>query len=378
MTGKRLKDYLSLLIALQNNPFGTTDELSDESDISKPTVIKRLRVLQGAEPIVPETSPKKYFTVEPILDYSTLGLEPVDILAETKTLDGVKALEQIALAHPYTVYRSRCFGSPNGILLQFRTPLDTRKKIEELFESLWDRDILLNYQILPTNNSIVRYTSMQLKGWDANDARWEFDWKTWFNSPTKKTLEPLPESEPGKSLEWMTKNDLHIIRELMIDTRRKNTEIIDELESRGISFTPQTFGRHLQIIKDECIRGYRVVIAPEPFDVLNNILVIGKSEQSHLEKLVAKTQFRDFPFESTIRIADENLFWFVRLNQHHISPFLNGLFDTLKETKICFLDYEHSYLYNIWPDAFDEDKKEWRADDAFLLDRVLSSLKNLH
>ncbi|MBD3404960.1 MAG: hypothetical protein GF411_02355 [Candidatus Lokiarchaeota archaeon] len=367
-----MKDYLSLLIAIQNNPFGTTDELSSESDISKPTVIKRLRVLQGEKRLIPEEDPKKYFSVKPILNYSALGLEPVDILAETSDLQSTEILENVAYEHPYTAYRSRCFGNPNGVLFQFRTPAGTSNLIQELFEILWNRGTISGYHILPVKDSILRYTSMQLTGWNENDSRWEFDWKRWFKASTRKRVESHKTST--SVLETLTKDDLHILRELMVDSRRKNLEIIEQLAQRGVDFTPQTYSRHQQMIKDQCTLGFRVAIDPEPFDVLTNLLVIGTADSEYLQELVAKTQFIPFPFESTIRISNNHLFWYIRLNQDHVSPLLNGLFEKIENMRVCFLDYRNSFLYNIWPDAFDEEEKEWRVDRAFMIDRVTDSL----
>ena len=93
-------DYLSLLIAVQENPLGTIDELAKRVGISKPTATKRLEILHGRN---------KYFIVNPLLDYHNLGLEAVDLLVDVSDHEGILLLEKTATSHPYTAYRGRCY-----------------------------------------------------------------------------------------------------------------------------------------------------------------------------------------------------------------------------------------------------------------------------
>lgn len=371
---KKIHDYLSLLIAIQGNPFGTMEELADAAGISKPTAIKRLRVLQGEEPLDDETPPKRYFVVKPLLSYHKLGLEEFDVLIEVASLKHAKTVEKVAREHPYTAYRSRCFGSTNGLLVQFRIPRGTRALMEKLLDELREREVIRRYQILTKTDSDVQYTSMSLDGWDDETRSWTFDWEAW-HAKEAKTKFKHQEIEPSESLpSWFSQDDLHIIREMMIGSRRMNTDIIESLKERDVDFTPQTFSRHLQVIKDEFIDDFRVTFAEEPFDILNSVLVTGRGRPEYLHHLFVKLEGYPIPFESTFRIAEDSFFWFVRLPQEHISPFLNGLFDRMLEMKVSILDYKHSLLYHIWPETFDEETGSWRSDRSFMVDEILDKV----
>jgi len=137
-------DYLSLLIALQEEPFANISDLVERVKASKPTVIKKLKYLRE----------NRAYYVQPILDYHSLGYQAVDVLLDTKHLSDVKRLEDIATNHPYTAYRSRCFGSHNGLFLQFRAPTGTKPLIEEMVKTLTDEGVVSRAQFLTT---VTRY-----------------------------------------------------------------------------------------------------------------------------------------------------------------------------------------------------------------------------
>ncbi len=73
MTNALTGDYLSLLIALQENPLGTVDELHMVTGNSKPTVAKRLRELQGHTEIGKRKTTQRYFVVKPLMNINKLG-----------------------------------------------------------------------------------------------------------------------------------------------------------------------------------------------------------------------------------------------------------------------------------------------------------------
>jgi DNA-binding MarR family transcriptional regulator len=81
--GELTGEYLSLLLAVQGNPFGTVEELAKETGTSRPTVTKRLDALHK----------KRIFVVKPLLNNFNLGLEQVDVLLETKDLNGTLMLD---------------------------------------------------------------------------------------------------------------------------------------------------------------------------------------------------------------------------------------------------------------------------------------------
>ncbi|NHJ14893.1 MAG: Lrp/AsnC family transcriptional regulator [Candidatus Thorarchaeota archaeon] len=354
-------DYLSLLIAIQENPLGTIDELSQRTGTSKPTVAKRLEKLQD----------EKVFRVQPLLDYHYLGLEAVDAIVRTETLEGILRIEEIAKKHPYTTYRARCYGFANGVLLQFRVPIGTRKHVIDLFQRLAKEEAITAYDLLPSNSISATYTSMRLEGWDSKTMRWTFNWDEWFRKKVEGGKREEA-SSPGSALAWFTKKDAHIIFELMDGARRKNIDIVKAIEKEGVYITPQTFSRRYQMIREECLKGYRVTFNREIFDLYNSVLLLGKGREELVNSLGEKLKKHLIPFESTYRAIGENLFWFIRLQSSHLSSLLTNLYTVLDDMRVCVIDYDHSYLYYLWPEAFDDESHTWRADSEFMVDGVLN------
>ncbi len=366
MTGQDLM----LLMAIQENPFETLDGLAERAGISRPTVAKKLRELQGNS-VKPGVQQKRYFIVMPLLDYSNLGLEPVDVLLEAKNLESVIQLEEIARKHPYTAYRGRCFGQINGLLMQFRVPIGKVMLVKELVRELLDQGTISSFKYLPAGNEPGIYTSMKIEGWNQKTFTWEFDWNGWFTKKETVKRSAARDKTPGVALQWLTQRDIRLMEELMRGARRKNSEIINALRLRGETFTAQTFSRRYQRIRDECLIGYRVTFDPSAFDIYSSVLVMGTGDESYLQQLRAKVLKDSIPFESTMNVAGNELFWFIRLQSSHLSILLSNLYSNLDQMAVYVIDYTHSRFYPIWHEALNEKEKRWRNDRQFMLDDVL-------
>ncbi len=354
-------EYLSLLIAIQEDPFSTIDELARRTGTSKPTVAKRLRELQE----------KKLFRVKPLLNYYNLGQEAVDILLETDSLDNIKRLEEIAAKHPYTTYRARCYGHVNGLLMQFRTPMGTRPYIEDLVRKLQDLGIVKSFEVLPSGSGFSERTSMRLNGWNADSMTWDFDWDEWFKIVPSKIVPEKEAEDPGKSLKWLTQKDTHIIYELMDGSRRKNIDIVKAIRDEGMPMTPQTFSRRYQMIRKECLTGFVVTFKPEAFDIHNNVLIVGEGDEKEVQNLRARIREHSIPFESTFRSSEKKIFWFVRLQASLLSGLLANLHSRFEEMSVYILDYNNCYFYYPWPKYLDEEQHKWMDDYNFMVTDVL-------
>jgi DNA-binding Lrp family transcriptional regulator len=354
-------EYLSLLIAIQEDPFSTIEELARKTGASKPTVAKRLRELQE----------QKLFRVKPLLNYHNLGQEAVDVMLETDSLEKILRLEEIATKHPYTSYRARCYGWVNGLLMQFRTPIGTRPHIEELIKRLQDEGTVSNYEVLPSGSGFSERTSMKLSGWNHESMSWDFDWNKWFEITPLKALPEMEAGEPGKSLKWLTQKDTHIIYELMDGSRRKNIDIVKAIQDEGVPMTPQTFSRRYQMIRKECLAGFIVAFKPEAFDIHNNVLIVGEGNEKEISKLGARIREPSIPFESTFRSSKDKIFWFIRLQASLLSGLLSNLYSRLDKMSVYILDYNNCYFYYPWPKYLDEEHHKWMDDYDFMVTEVL-------
>lgn len=354
--------YLSLLMAIQEDPRSTVSDLVERVPGSKPTIIKRLKYLRE----------KRIFLVQALLNYHNLGLEAVDVLIDTKTLDDVTRLEEVATNHPYTVYRSRCFGSHNGMFLQFRVPFGTKTFVEDLIDLLQEEGVITSSEVFTIGGEPTIRSFMRLSAWNAESMSWKFDWKSWLESRVEPVRFSTPKGKSGKALEWLTKSDLHTLQQLMLDGKRSHTEMIRSIEEQGVSITPQTFGRRLRMIEEDCVSSYRVALDPIAFDTITSVLVRGKAKKKFLKDLYSRMSRNPIPFESTLRVSDDELFWSMRMPPSHLSSLLTNLHSNLEGMTVTLLDYSQSFAYSIWPETLDEDAQEWKKSKEFLIDQVLN------
>jgi len=353
--------HLSLLMALQENPLATVTDLVERVEGSKPTVIKRLSFLKR----------NRYFNVNALLNEHNMGFDALDVFLDAKNLKAVERLEQMAMHHPYTGYRSRCFGAHNGLYLQFRNPHGTNGMIEEVIKILQDDGIVEDYKILSVGGEPTKITSMKLKAWNPKSMSWTFDWVEWFDADFEKNKPEKPKSPRGNVLDWITKNDLYILQQLMHSANRSNTEMIREIKKTGVSFTPQTFGRRLRLVNEGCVDKYRVNFNPLAFDILSNILINGQGKKKYLTELFSKMSSNPIPFASTMRVSDTDIFWYVRMPSTHLSSLLSNLHHNLENMTVTLIDYPNSFIYSIWPEIIDEENRVWRQDREFMIDEAL-------
>lgn len=353
--------YLSLLMAIQENPLSTVTDLMKRVEGSKPTVIKRLAYLRD----------NRYFNVKALLNYHNLGFEAVDVLLDTGNLKDVERLEKVATNHPYTAYRSRCFGSHNGLFLQFRTPIGTSSKIGELLRILKDEGTVTDEEIFYLGDEPTISSSMRLNAWDQKSMSWTFDWEKWFETDYEVVSPKSPKTKSGSVLEWLTKNDVYILQQLMLGAKRNNADMIRAIKELGVSITPQTFGRRLRLLEEFCVEKYRVNFNPKAFDIITNILIRGQGKKRYLRKLYSRMSIDPVPFESSLRVSDSELYWFVRMPPTHLSSLLTNLHENLENMTVTIIDYSQSFLYSMWPETYDEDTHSWRQDNEFMIDYAL-------
>ncbi|MFW9851030.1 MAG: hypothetical protein ACFFF4_18030 [Candidatus Thorarchaeota archaeon] len=371
------RDYLKLLIAIQESPLATLDWLAKRTKTSKPTLAKRLAILEGSHPdrmFANDPEQGRVFSVAPILSYHNLGFEYFGTIIETNTLKQTKKLEKLIGSHPYIRHRSRCYGAANGLLLQFRYPEGSRGFIIEFLERLVADKIVIAYHPLASDQTSPVYTSLNAKGWDPSSLTWDFDWDDWYHKEGTTTPLTKPSGPSGKALSWLTKKDIYLINEALTSSRRKNKEILISLREKGVEFTPQTFSRRYATLKEECFIRYRTFITPTIFDVYNTVILTGQGTRKYLRMLASRLDTHPIPFGSTMRIEGNNLFWYIRLQGAHLSKLISRVSSDLENLSVFLLDYSESMRYLLEPDAYNETKHSWIQDENFMIEDVLRNM----
>jgi hypothetical protein len=365
---------LDLLIAIQERPLATLDWLAKRTKTSKPTIAKRLGVLEGTRPQVPSMlDPEKgrIFTVSPILNYHNLGFEYFAVIVETKALKETIRLEKMITNHPYIRHRSRCYGATNGLFFQFRSPIGSRDNLLTFLDTLVENGLASSYHQLASSQTPAVYSALNAEDWDTSTLTWDFKWDEWFESKSEKIPSTAPKGPSGKVLTWLTRKDVYLMNEVIKSSRRKNKEILESLRKQGVEFTPQTFSRRYATIKEECFIKYRTFIDPTIFDVYNSVIISGEATKKYLKDLSDRLESNPVPFESSMRTDGKELFWYVRLQASHLSKLISRMSSDLNNLAVYLLDSSESYRYFLEPSAYDDQKHSWIQDERYMINDVL-------
>ncbi len=370
------RNEIAVVLALQAKPLATFEEIAEITRLPKSTVFNTIKHLESlSQPPLPPL-----FRVNGMLNDTNLGLEIVDAIVSVKNSRKLTKISQICDVHPYPIYRARCFGDVNGYLFQFRIPQGTYPLVENLFQQLKTNDYFDDFTLLQFKTPTL-LTSFQYQFWDEQALCWTFNWGNWFEKP----LEMSPElgasitngSTPAEKVtDWLKKDDITILKELYLNSRRKNTDLLEALKKRGIEFTPQTFSRRLKQLQDTCIKSYRLYLNSRSFDIVNTLLIWGYGDPKKLEQLRLRNTISPIPFQSTFKADQYKFYWYLQLPTGLVSDLLYQLEkqDVVQELHYLFVDHFRSEWWYPDEDTFDEDKKDWKRDSTYLVDNVIQAL----
>ncbi|MHA1775300.1 MAG: hypothetical protein DRO88_10490 [Promethearchaeia archaeon] len=367
---------MQVLMALEQDPLGTYDELAQISGISKSVVFNILRKLERNE-----NESESFFRVVAHPNLLNLGLEVVDVISTINNRNQLLNLIKLGISHPYTIFQAFVYGASNGMLNQFRIPIGSGDKIQSLFSILKKEKQIEDFTFHQFNPKVL-YTTTKVSKWDPETNSWEFSWENWFeaeisqNPNTKINLSTVYPINTGKSKKWIKQKDLAILSELTANTRRKNLDIMDSLKKKNkkYEFTPQTFGRHLKRVSDECISNHRVFFHELESDQTNGILIQGYVSPTKIKQLIRRIKNIEIPFTSTFKYNETEIHWFMKLPASKIHTLLPRLLYFVKDMRFYTVDTNSAYVYLLYPETFDEEKRNWRQSEQFMVKNILDEM----
>ena len=363
-----------VLIAIQEKPKANFDKLAEMTGLSKSVVFGIVKKLEGP----PDSLP--YFSVKSLPHLKNLGLEFVNVIIKADSEKKLQFIQKIADEYPYCTLYNRTFGDTNGMFIQMRNPIGSINLIQKLFQKSKNSGYIDDFSILPFLSQPI-YSKIQINAWDPESLSWDFSWKEWFeeeiipsNLPSKLSLKKS--SGNGNIKSWLKSQDIAILGELYWNARRKNSEMIARLKKRRWDITGPTFSRRLKMIKDECIETNRAFLHPKHFDILNTFLIWGYGDEKELQNIKTRMELNPIPFQSTLRIENFKLFWYLHLPTTHMSDLLFYLRPKLVEFHLNYIDHPRTKTYLLNTEAWDEKKQTWKIDEDYCINQVLGSLKS--
>ncbi len=364
----------NVLIALQENPLATFDELASMTEKSKSVVFGIVKKLEGPPNSIP------YFSVKGLPHLENLGLEFVNVIVKADSEKKLQITKKVGDEHPYITLYNRTYGDVNGMFIQLRNPIGSINQIHTLFQKLKNLGYIDDFSILPFSSKPI-YSKIKIDAWDSEHLNWHFSWKDWFEkeiniSPPTPNNSKNHLNKSGGAKSWIKQQDIAIVGELTWNARRKNSDMIEKLKRRGWEITGPTFSRRLKMVKEECIDIYRAFLHPKHFDILNTFLIWGYGDEKELQKIKNRMELHPIPFLSTLRIENFKLFWYLHLPTTQMSDLLFYLRPKLAEFHFNYIDAPRTKTYLLNADAWDEKKQNWITDEDFCINQVLNTLKS--
>ena len=351
---------LKILTALHDSPLGDINSLSRFVNMSPATFARNLLRLQSKGLL------DKDGFVSAQIAHSAVGLELVSVFIECLPRN-LPAIENMCEIHPYSAYKTRCFGSTNGVFALFAVPTGSVSSLISLLDALEKRKSFTSYRIHRLLNEQI-YTEADFRFYDNRTGVWSFRWDEWeklIGEPTEFELEECPPSV----LHQMTTLDMKILKHLSMHARRERKEIAKE-----VNIPPYHLSRRLNFYrKNRIISAYRILFGLTSLNLVTPALVecfVDSQLKNRIAYAVSK-----LPFQGNFIPTDSGFVLYLTLPAPDFPKFAEVLLRNVDKGNLMWCDYASSVRY--WFDSEETSnfrEGRWLATREFLLDKVIGSL----
>lgn len=199
--------------------------------------------------------------------YSYLGLLRMMVLCEV-TKPKVSLLAKAAEVPGYWRYIARAHGKYEGLFIQYAFPSADAGHVSEIFEILKERDVVREYSIISTGDSIPSVPDFSR--FDFEKSTWSSPWENWDDELEKAS--PSLQDELGDPKEYggeFDATDLRLI-EWIEGTGLQKFSLLGQrvgLTAQGVRhhYLEHLYGRKIAL-------GYLPTLPPFPIDLLDTYL----------------------------------------------------------------------------------------------------------
>ncbi|HUT80107.1 MAG TPA: winged helix-turn-helix transcriptional regulator [Candidatus Bathyarchaeia archaeon] len=344
----------AILLALESNPSMPMTELATLLDVTRITAKKRVDDLK-----------ERQIIRDPIAIYNpvVLGLDRISVIAKVQSLNKLLLLEKACDEHPYTHYRARAFGGDFGLFMQFDTPINTTKLLDDFFKKLEKESIIKNYELL-SSIGIRNENYADLKRYNIKMSNWNFSWNDWFSSLPDSKLKIQAAKKLPIDYSKFQENHFRILRMLTANGSIKQIDIKDKLK---ISKTQAH--REYNYVMENYIETIRFIYNREIFDLTETYVAIGyELTDKKITQIFNAIRNNPPPFRLALDIlADNKILLWADMGPTQASNFAFSMWQKNELTKIHTLDTKKSRLYWFYPDNFDFKEKCWKIDDDYYI-----------
>jgi DNA-binding Lrp family transcriptional regulator len=350
---------LELLIILQEKPMANDSTLARLTNLSSPTVKRRIDRLYEVKAIE---------RIQALIDYQKIDLIIVSVFLQI-SYEKLETATNFLNKHPYIYYHVRSFGNINGIHATYRIPSNGYSLLEKYFTKLQSMDLILSFKLVNHGNSNEHRTKPRFIVYNSSENKWDFSFLKWVDIPPERLFRGIDQEElnhpteiPG--LEELDAIDVEILSILSLNSRIKNVDILENLSSE---ISPQRLSDRLRYLKKYFINNYRVYLNwDEIFNFQGCVFVCYCNEEA---KKYFKTllKYRPPPFETTFREFESGFTLYVICPIKHMLEIMTTLDSKVEKFDIFILDYKSSKRFQLNSSSFNAENKYWRFDEEYLL-----------
>ena len=364
-----------LILYLQKHPLATNAEIASAIGKTPPTVKRWLdRLMTGVD--------RAIISVSGILNPQRVGMEMHSYVIELQGKNSPKTFEvlkRLGDVHPYTSYQNRIFGSQNGMLMQFTLPSGTSPYMDEMFDELIETTSINRVtHYWQADYSVESFPELS----KYRGGYWDFKFSEWLDS-TPQNGEVM-NADHTSVLDKMSLVDFALIRELMINSRRKQVDIVNDIKSSPLyseeiknQLTQRKVSRRIEFINElKIISSYRLLYNRARFKLFNHLFFSGYMSDENRSRVQAAMS--NLPFRSSFSYfsSDQRFVWWINLPPEQSSDAMNTIFSISREMQMAILDNnpQHLIFYPLWHGNFIDSEKRWRDSREYIVDTVMQDL----
>ena len=121
----------------------------------------------------------------------------------------------------------------------------------------------------------------------------------------------------------------------------------------------------------------RTEIHPESFDLLNSVLIYGIGNAEELDELEKRVYYYPIPIHSTFKRTKFTVLWYLHVSTVQLSDLLEILRPMLQDLHFFFIDFPKAKIFYPVHTSFDEEKKEWKANEEYLVFDVIKEIEEI-
>ncbi|MFW9851328.1 MAG: Lrp/AsnC family transcriptional regulator [Candidatus Thorarchaeota archaeon] len=342
-------------------------KLAEKSDLSPPTVKKRIEILLKDKVI-------KSFHAE--YHSESLGLESHIFLLRVDSIDKYRIVERILDYHPYLVVRQRCYGGITGIFLKVHIPSGSINKFLSFLNYLKDNDLIVEIVHSTTIGRGIK-TRIDLSYWDPQNRRWTFKWDIWKKNidsvdyiPQFDYFQRISREKPKNVLKNLNYIDFQILEQLVRDPTQKYVNL-----SKQLHIPQYTISRHKKFLSKYVIRNYLVDFDKSFFGLEDELVFKAICSQRAMSKIIYLLQNLDLPFESDFRDTEKGFLWKILLPPKDKLELINLLWSLFPDLQIMMLDPQTTVTKLFNPDNYSFVDQSWKDSEEYMVNQVLEKAR---